>query len=216
MINSQWVQRVCLIASMATVWPMSSDADCNITPMIVKKSIVSILSGENRGTGFVIAPGFVVTAAHVLEASGAVKIKTRYRESATARRAYQHPALDLTLLQVDTGSMQPIPLATEPTALTQAWAIGFQEEQPRATASEGVYRYQNGNTGYTTAEVWPGQSGGPVINCEGVIGMIRGFGAAVRADGVAVKISDDTAMIPADAIKKFVEAVKVLAISRRQ
>lgn len=143
------------------------------------------------GSGFVAAPDYVITNAHVVAGTNEVNLDTTQGLKA-AQVVYYNPHVDLAVLYSPELDLPVLPWADE-TAETgdDAIVMGFPESGP-FTASPARVRerltiagpdiYASGRVereAYTLrGSVRQGNSGGPVVNAEGrVIGVI--FGAAV-------------------------------------
>jgi hypothetical protein len=155
------------------------------------------VTGFGHGSGFAVAPNRIVTNAHVVAMAreGAnVRIGVVPSEGAqpfTAHIVAVDPARDLALLQIDGGSLVPIPLYVGPVDDgAPVAALGFPGNVDLATArsnndyvrplpatrSVGVfsnYRPINGIlTMLHTANIARGHSGGPLLDqCGRVLGV---------------------------------------------
>src|SRR5436190_19320127 len=155
------------------------------------------VSGFGHGSGFAVAPNRVVTNAHVVAqaAEGAdVAIGVVPSEGAKASRARivaVDPARDLALLEVEEGSLPPIPLFTGPLDDgVPIAALGYPGNVDLATArtaedyivplpptrSVGIFSNVRPINGITTllhtANIARGHSGGPLLDqCGRVLGV---------------------------------------------
>jgi S1-C subfamily serine protease len=143
------------------------------------------------GTGFVIAPGYILTAFHVIQQKeqlrvGPVEINTKSRSRwLTAEVVKTDPALDIALLKVSENLpvLKLNPSVNIPIGL-EAYVIGYPQPKLQGTSrkiTQGIvngYRNDSQNQPETgmlqiSAEVSQGNSGGPVITTDGtVIGMV--------------------------------------------
>lgn len=161
-----------------------------------------------EGSGFVVAPGRVVTNAHVVAGSSSVTVETAEGSLAATVVSYDAQT-DIAVLQVP-GFMAPaLPLATEPAESgDDLVAAGYPLDGPftvtpmrlRATirlAGQDIYA-----TDTVTREVYtlrgmvrPGNSGGPLLSPDGtVVGVI--FGAAIDKPDVGFALTMKQAMVP--------------------
>lgn len=188
-------------------------------PVLVaaKASILKIRAGApqcsslKEGSGFVVAPGTVVTNAHVVAGAAKVQVETSSGLLPAVVVRYD-PSIDLAVLKVQGLTAPALKLSQHP-ALTgdDAVAAGYPLDGPytlsparvrgemmltgpdiygAATVSRDVYALRG--------EVRPGNSGGPLLAADGtVLGVI--FGAAVdRPDvGFALTVAQSQPTIAA-------------------
>lgn len=174
--------------------------DADVVPDIidsVRPSVVHILgdaescSRRLSGSGFVAAPDYVITNAHVVAGTNSVQLDTVLGVKDATVVLYD-PEVDLAVLHVPQLGLDPLGMATEPAVTGEsAVVLGFPGSGP-FTASPSRVRerlnisgpdiYATGRTdreAYTLrGHVVQGNSGGPLIRPNGeVIGVV--FGAAV-------------------------------------
>lgn len=174
--------------------------DADVVPDIidsVRPSVVHILgdaescSRRLSGSGFVAAPDYVITNAHVVAGTNSVQLDTVLGVKDATVVLYD-PEVDLAVLHVPQLGLDPLSMATEPAVTGEsAVVLGFPGSGP-FTASPSRVRerlnisgpdiYATGRTdreAYTLrGHVVQGNSGGPLIRPNGeVIGVV--FGAAV-------------------------------------
>src|SRR5204862_6090236 len=134
-----------LVALAALAAPARADDISAAGRSVVRVVVIAFedgdVSGVGHGSGFAVAPNRVVTNAHVVAqaAEGAdVAIGVVPSEGATASRARivaVDPARDLALLEVEEGSLPPIPLFTGPLDDgTPVAALGYPGNVDLATA----------------------------------------------------------------------------------
>ena len=157
-----------------------------------------------HGTGWLLAPGVIVTAAHVVSDSERVTVRQATAPAFSATVAGKDERRDVALLRYDVASAQ-LGAGATPLALGNAdindiardlLALGYsgsgvkgdgQVGSPKANAgilsqitNFGPQRY--GRNLEMDAPIDPGDSGGPVLNTSGeVVGMVRA--AARRTPG---------------------------------
>lgn len=175
-------------AANPAVEPSSTTAKQIAAPAL--GSVVKMLSpgcgGWVEGTAFVVAPGVLVTNAHVIAGvkSPAVLVGNR---SYAATPVVIEPGLDLAVLRTDAplGPALSFDLATAPRG-TQGAAVGYPENGPQiatAAAVNGSFTavgrdiYGGGlvtrEVYELTARILPGDSGGPLLSAQGkVLGVI--------------------------------------------
>ncbi len=181
---------------------------CDTPPEKVLDSIVRI-SGENtEGSGVVIAPDRVITAAHVVTAIRVPMVDINgVRRPASV--SFINEAKDFALLEVSTGGQYVIPLRSRPMEPSDTvWAVGFPlggEQVVNQGEFEGVIE---DGTLHTTASVDHGQSGGGLIACEDgrhvLAGMTTGFGA-ISAGGEIIRLDDYSVSLSAMDIRPMLD-----------
>ncbi len=209
----KWVASIVL----ALCWSGLAGADfCDVPPEQVLNSVVRI-SGENtEGSGVIVAPDRVITAAHVV-ASIRVPMVDINGVRRPASVMFSNEAKDFALLEVSTGGQYVVPLRSQPMEVSDAvWAVGFPlggEQVVNAGEFEGVIE---DGTLHTTASVDHGQSGGGLISCEGgrhvLAGMTTGFGA-ISAGGEIIRLDDYSVSLSAIDIKPMVEGSAYQAVA---
>jgi len=136
------------------------------------------------GTGFVVAPGLIVTAAHVVAGLSAPEIGLGGGIQTAAVVAFD-PVSDLALLSADTGVVQALAL-TEAVAGQPVAVLAFDEDGMPETISSRILRpiraigkdiYGAAGDGRDALEVeasvGPGNSGAPLVDGSGsVVGVL--------------------------------------------
>jgi len=168
-----------------------------------------------EGSGWIAAPGLVVTNAHVVAGEDDTSVTTQDGASLDAEVVHYDPGNDLALLSVAT-DLPPLPLASEPESGTGAAVLGYPENGPfdvaparfgetRDTVSEDSYG--NGPISRPIASlrgvVRGGNSGGPLVDGVGrVLGTVfaattsgQPGGFAVPDEVVAAALRDGTAPV---------------------
>lgn len=167
--------------------------------------VANVSTGGGDGSGIVIAPNIVLTAAHVLEDSqiGLVYIGSQYKEATIIG---SDPYSDLALLMVGTENLQPIQISDRGLVSNESvWAVGFPLALDQATTEGEFFRYRNGGL-LTSADIDAGSSGGGLLHCEHgkfkLAGMIRSYLARYN-QGHPIAIPNRSISVPADAIEAF-------------
>lgn len=167
----------------------------------IRSSKLSVAITSSWGTGFVIAPGYLLTANHVVQGQTAVLVgPLPSNRWAVAEVVQTDAALDLALLKgrLDVPALSLASSADLPTGL-EINVIGYP--QPRVQGigkkiTHGIvngYRSEKQNAQdvgliQISAEVAKGNSGGPVIAPDGtVIGMVQ---RKLDANKVAAQTDD--------------------------
>lgn len=189
----------------------AADPSAKQTPTITRagRSVVRIDATAaacgriQEGSGFVASPGVVVTNAHVVAGTSQVVIR-KDRLRSTASVVSFDPARDLAVLEVDTASLRPLPLAkanldTGDTAVVAGYPLGgplvidSARTRDRITArGRDIY-----GEGRVTRDVYalrvpiqPGNSGGPVLTPAGeVAGVV--FARSLDDEGTAYALTLD-------------------------
>ncbi len=201
----KWIAGVAL--ALCGVGSVSADY-CEAPSAAVLDSVVRITGENTEGSGVVIAPDRVITAAHVV---------TAMRVPMVEINGVQRPALvtavneakDFALLEVSTGGLEVVPLrATPMEEYETVWAVGFPLGGEQVV-NEGEFEdiIEDG-TLHTTASVDHGQSGGGLISCENgrhvLAGMTIGFGA-IDTGGEIIRLDDYSVALSAMDIRPMLE-----------
>ncbi len=159
---------------------------------------------ETVGSGFLVAPGVIVTADHVLQAAGASPQVVIAGIRHTAKALRQDVTMDVALLQVDGLSPPVVSLAlSESVPRVGEWIVVVGNPfGAGVTAAVGIVSASVGSITASpqlarqlqiNASVNPGNSGGPVCDALGrVVGVATGFvpggpGVAFVAPAPAVR-----------------------------
>ena len=176
------VKALLIVASAAALAPFAV-AGAAERPAVVAVRVWSAAGVAERATGTVIAPGQVLTVAHVLE--GGTRVEVQGRRAAVVRRS---AALDLALLRVPgatgprvrfgdaDGELRVLTVGegVVPAGLRRRIAARLVDQpgQPRRPSLE------------LAATVTAGDSGAPVVNAEGdVVGVV--YARSTRREGTA-------------------------------
>ncbi len=152
-----------------------------------------------EGSGWVAAPGLVITNAHVVAGEEDTTVTSREGASLDATPVYYDPENDLALLRVD-ADLPALPLASDPATGTSGAVLGYPENGPYAEAPARL-----GETRDTISEdsygqgpihrpiaslrgsVRSGNSGGPLVDGRGrVLGTVFAATTAGAPGGFAV------------------------------
>ncbi len=164
--------------------------------------IVGQACGEiQEGSGFVVAPSYVLTNAHVVAGVGAPQVQRQNGQSQDAVTVLYDPGIDLAVLRVDRTVGPALPLANgEVPRGAKGAVVGYpggghltggraavrrsiratgRDIYGRGTVNRDVYELQ--------ASVSPGNSGGPFVLVDGrVAGVV--FAASTTDPGVSYAI----------------------------
>jgi S1-C subfamily serine protease len=156
-----------------------------------------------EGSGWVAAPGLVVTNAHVVAGETDTTVEVRGNPpNLPAQLVDFDPHDDIAVLRVPGLGQRPLPMAADPASGTPAAIIGYPEDgplniQPARIAATVVATtqdaYGNGPVERSVEPlrglVRPGNSGGPIVDLRGdVVGTVFAAinGAGSGSDGLAV------------------------------
>jgi serine protease Do len=163
----------------------------------VSPSVVAVGSGaQTIGSGFVVRPNLIVTAAHVAQAAGSGLIITSHAGKQTARVVGTRDEDDLAVLEIGQ-ALTPLRLAATPPRVGEWIVVIGNPFGAGTTATAGIVSAAPGAITATpqlarqiqiNASVNPGNSGGPVCNLDGdVVGATTTLVAA--GQGIAFATS---------------------------
>lgn len=181
-------------------------------PMVeaARPSVVHV-RGDSRecqrrlmGSGFVAAPDYVITNAHVVAGTNQVGLDTVLGVK-DADVVYYNPDVDIAVLHAPRLGLEPLPIADAPAGTgDDAVVMGFPESGPFSASPARVRNritisgpdiYATGRVereAYTVrGDIRQGNSGGPLVDTEGnVLGLV--FGASVDSSdtGYALTMSE--------------------------
>jgi S1-C subfamily serine protease len=155
-----------------------------------------------EGSGWVAAPGIVVTNAHVVAGEDDTTVTTQEGATLQATPVHYDPENDLALLRID-ADLPTLPIAPEPKSGTSAAVLGYPENGPYAVAPARLGETQNtvSEDSYgqgpvrrpitsLRGEVRSGNSGGPIVDDRGrVLGTI--FAATTTGTPGGFAVPDD-------------------------
>jgi serine protease Do len=168
----------------------------------VGPAVVGLGRGWGRGSGIVIAPGQVLTVAHVLRGD---EVAVAFADGRTAegRVAGSDPDLDVAVVAVDTGDVTPIawepqepPAAGAPVlALANPGGRGLRTTFGLVSATGRGFRGPRGRRVVGsiehTAPLPRGSSGGPLVDTDG---NLLGLNAVRRDGGFILALPADAAL----------------------
>jgi len=154
---------------------------------LAQKEIVT----KSTGTGFTVSPeGLIVTAYHVIENATSIKVYLRDDTVLDAKVFQIAPSNDLAILKINTQTKNYLSLAPLRTARSgdRVFTVGYPLMHilgQEAKYTEGVISSLSGIQGaasflQTTVPVQPGNSGGPLINEDGLVVGIISSTAAIK------------------------------------
>ena len=183
-----------------------AESECGKPGKQVLMSIVKISTSHgSQASGIVIAPGRVLTAAHVLEGVGPYFVDLRTGLEEAGLQAIDR-SNDLAVLSVPTHGLVPIPFSVRDLDNSEpVWALGYPLDG-ELTLSSGYFEEFVGGALHTSATIDSGQSGGGLVICEAnqhvLAGMLRAYGA-FRRDNALIKIDNFSISVPTRTIRSF-------------
>jgi hypothetical protein len=132
------------------------------------------------GTGFFVAPGLILTCAHVIKdrQSGSIEVSWNGKSYPAQLTKYE-PDPDLALLSIDLKEHPCVLLDEAATPFDSLYSYGYTDSYPggeSATFSlEGRGGDERGHLKFKSGQVRPGLSGAPLLNTRtgGVCGIVR-------------------------------------------
>jgi S1-C subfamily serine protease len=185
--------------------PPTSDAAVQAAAASGQASTVQVRAtgcgGISAGSGFVTAPGFVVTNAHVIAGTGPIVVRDVTGEHQAAPVHFD-AALDLTVLSAPTLQAPPLGWAGAPAARgAEGATLGFPGGQQAMVVKPATVRARGEAVGRDiygrglapreiltlAAGVERGDSGGPFVTADGLVGgVVFAANAARPGEGYAL------------------------------
>ena len=168
--------------------------------------------GAVAGSAWPVGDDLMLTNAHVVAGSYSQTVQPPGRQPLAAEVVLFDPDVDVAILRVPGIGLSPLPIAgAYPPAGTQGAVIGYPGGGAEATVAAAVRGTENASTwniyysGYVTretvvvsADVIPGDSGGPVVDLAGrVIGVTFAMSTTTSNEGYALATSDITSDLQA-------------------
>jgi S1-C subfamily serine protease len=150
-------------------------------------------SRQIEGSGFVFAPGKVMTNAHVVAGVRSPSVQVAGGAKLRATVVYYDPHVDIAVLAVAGLTARPLPFSTSPAGLgASAVIMGYPQDGPFAASAVRIRGIENARgpdiyqDRQVTREIYalrgdvePGNSGGPLLDTGGQVeGVV--FGKAVN------------------------------------
>ncbi len=185
---------------------------------IIKKvgsTVVFIETDNSKGTGMLIDPtGFILTNAHVVAGTFTAKIKLSDNRTFIALVIGRNEKVDLAILQIDGNNFPKVELgnsdemAQGDEVFTLGYPFGIEGD---VSFKEGTIsrRIDNGEFVFfeTSAEIHPGNSGGPLVN---QYGQVIGINTAVFGESIKGVVIGETIKfaIPINFVKIYIPELK--------
>lgn len=151
----------------------------------IRRSVVTLDTGEGHGSGFFIAPHLILTNHHVVDGSPSVRVRLVTGRQTIGDVVAFHDRRDVALVQVEPAGYRPLPLDGRPPRIGQdVYAVGSPKTpRLRGTVTKGVIsRFTQTETGLPAiqadVDIHGGNSGGPLLDSRGnVLGLsYAGYG----------------------------------------
>ncbi|OGZ78392.1 MAG: hypothetical protein A2358_02065 [Candidatus Staskawiczbacteria bacterium RIFOXYB1_FULL_37_44] len=181
----------------------------------VKPATVYIETTEGSGSGMIIdAEGYILTNAHVVEGVSTAKVKLADGQLFSAEVKGRDEIIDIAILKIS-GENFPFVIFGNSDIIAQGnnvYTLGFPFGlEGDVSFKEGTIsrRISDGDTTYleTSAEIHPGNSGGPLVNHSGEVVGINSAGFGESIAGVTVGETIKLA-IPINAVKGLIPDLK--------
>ena len=175
---------VCVGAGSLSFVPPATPQTVQSVAAAANRSICVVLaeggSGTTSGTGFVIAGGFVLTANHVVQGAGRIRVLCPDHPATQVKLVNVDTDNDVALLQNTLLSIHPLPLGDSAKVQVgqEIVVIGFPRTDllglETATVVQGIVSSVRAAALQIQAPMGPGNSGSPVLTLQGqVIGVVR-------------------------------------------
>lgn len=181
---------------------VASDPDVRRASRSVVRVLGTACGLGVEGSGWVAAPGLVVTNAHVIAGGDDTTVNTIDGASLEAVPVRYDPANDLAVLRIE-ASIPPLPIAADPQRGTAGAVLGYPENGPYAVSAARIGdvntvisedAYGNGPIQRQIASlrghVRSGNSGGPLVDADGRV-MATVFAATTSGPPGGFAIPND-------------------------
>jgi S1-C subfamily serine protease len=215
------VSRLSLTELVKKSFQLKSNVDAELTRVVVQISVISRRQGsvtveQKSGTGFNIDPGgIVITNYHVIEDALNMSITFPDGRVYRAERWLSRPEADLAviLLQADNLPAVPVDFSNLPAPGDKIRVVGNPLEMNNILVEGQVLQYlkirdKQGRIFSIDAPIYPGNSGSPVYDLDGVVvgvvfGSLKGENNGDgQVRGLAVSIAEAQDLINTMAAEK--------------
>ncbi|MDX1400974.1 MAG: serine protease [Kiloniellales bacterium] len=202
-----------------TALPPGTDSSGSLLDLLDQSTVLILASGEegfNIGSGFVVAPGKILTNSHVIGGSDSAQVaiaNQRLGQVREARITAITPTSDIgqpdyALLDADTGNLPPLSFQPNVTRLENVVAAGFPaiildtdeaflrlmqgdaQSIPAAAVTEGnvnaIQPHGPVQIILHSAQITPGNSGGPLLDR---CGRVLGVNTFVRDEETSARLN---------------------------
>ena len=200
----------CLLSALALMLALllgraaSAQAQFAEAAKKIKDAVVTVVVDDRNGAGFIVNPdGYVLTAKHVLGDKQSVSVKLRGGDTLPAEVVKSSDERDLCLLKVDRQHLPAVQFASsaklkqgDDVAAVGA-PLGLENTLTKGVVSATSREIEGKKFIQIDAALNQGNSGGPIINSEGLV-----VGVATRAAKNAAKIGF---AVPSDEVMSFLD-----------
>jgi S1-C subfamily serine protease len=167
-----------------------------------REALLRLLPREEKkmGTGFAVAPGYLVTSLHVVRGPGPVRVQVQGRDPVGCTVVAHDADSDLALLRVvlpPEVTLRPLRVAPQRTVGrgTEVMALGFALDGKTLKFTHGAVSAREEGPGRSPLllldqRINPGNSGGPICDaCGNIVGIVAAktvANAVIDSYGVAV------------------------------
>jgi S1-C subfamily serine protease len=164
------------------------------------RSVVMLESPHSVGSGIILSPdGLILTNSHVVQGGGMGQWRVRLSDSQELPATVVNPGggegnlyRDLALVRINGGANLPVAklASARPQEGEPVWAIGAPYAHPEVITRGVLKRLTDDGIILTSAEVHPGNSGGPLLNQQGeVVGINTAVNPQLPDDATTIAIS---------------------------
>lgn len=181
----------------------------------VKPAVVYIETTEGSGSGMVISDdGWVLTNAHVVSGVSTARVKLSSNQLFIGKVVGRDQYVDLAIIKINSISLSAVELGNSDTieqgdeVFTLGYPFGLEGDVSFKEGTVSRRQIIEGETYIeTSAEIHPGNSGGPLVNRFGqVIGINTGaFGKSIKGIilGETIKVA-----IPINTVRNYIPELK--------
>ena len=158
--------------------PVAAPAAASLEDVVarVMPAVVLVETSSGRGSGFFVRPDTVITNVHVVKGDGFVRLRQMDGTTVSARVDLKSAAFDIAILKVmaPASGQVVIPMGSTDTlrpgqeVFTIGSALGTLQNSVSRGIVSGVRRSGNATLVQTDAAANPGNSGGPLLDRNGV------------------------------------------------
>lgn len=196
-----------LSASIHRPGPQSDDCPICALYEAHRDAIVRITAGQGLGTGLVLAPGLIITNAHVVGESGPITIETFDGHTTTATRLKVDAPGDLALIRAAESTFTwsaarmsvdaPVRVGSDVFVIGHPVGLGWTITQGVVSARRRANEVGPYEAIQIDAPVSPGNSGGPALDASGRwIGLVSSKLVGPGLENIAF-------VIPAPRVRQF-------------
>lgn len=161
--------------TVPAVAPVAADSLEDVVSRVMP-AVVLVETSSGRGSGFFVRPDTVITNVHVVKNDGFVKLQRMDGTTVSARVDLRSPAFDIAILKLTapTAGQVVIPMGSATTlrpgqeVITIGSALGTLQNSVTRGIVSGVRQSGNATMVQTDAAANPGNSGGPLLDRNGV------------------------------------------------